>query len=284
MSDARQIGVSYDVSNDFFRLFLDGEMSYSCAVFVEGDTRDTLEAAQRRKLAWLHDAAGVAPGSRVLDIGCGWGSNLAYLVRERGVRRAHGITLSAEQHRAVVARGLPGVETSLVSYLDFAPDEPFDAVQSIGMLEHVCTPEEARAGGAVDVYRRYFELAHRWTRPGARFGLQSIIRLRVPRDPRDLRDLGWVGKVIFPGAMTPRLEDIVVAANPCWEIVHVRTRRLDYGRTCRTWRERLGAREAEARARFGDELYERFDRYLRVSERAFSQGYSSLAQLSLRRI
>jgi cyclopropane-fatty-acyl-phospholipid synthase len=281
VSDAAQIGVSYDVSNDFFALFLDAEMSYSCAVFAEGDS---LEAAQRRKLAWLHDAARVSPDRRVLDIGCGWGANLAYLVRERGVRSAHGITLSVEQHRAVVARRLPEVDAALVSYLDFAPAEPFDAVQSIGMLEHVCTPEEARAGHAVDVYRRYFERAHRWTRPGAWFGLQSIVRVKVPRDPRDLRDLGWVGKVIFPGAITPRLEDIVVAANPCWEIVHVRTRRLDYERTCRVWRERLHAREAEARARFGDELFERYDRYLRVSERSFEKGYSSLAQLSLRRI
>jgi cyclopropane-fatty-acyl-phospholipid synthase len=281
VSDAAQIGVSYDVSNDFFRLFLDPEMSYSCAVFAEGDS---LETAQRRKLAWLHDAARITPDHRVLDIGCGWGANLAYLVGERGVRRAHGITLSAEQHREVVARGLPGVETSLVSYLDFAPSEPFDAVESIGMLEHVCTPADARAGRAVDVYRRYFELAHSWTRPGAWFGLQSIVRVKVPRDPNDLRDLGWVGKVIFPGAMTPRLEDIVVAANPCWEVVEVKTRRRDYETTCRIWRERLRAREVEARQLFGDELFDRYDRYLRVSERSFEKGYSSLAQLSLRRI
>jgi cyclopropane-fatty-acyl-phospholipid synthase len=281
MSDAEQIRQSYDVSNEFFRLFLDEGMNYSCALFEPGDT---LEAAQARKLAWLCDAAAITVDSYVIDVGCGWGGNLEYLVRRRGVRRAHGLTLSAAQHRLTLERHLDGVEVTLGSYVDFEPREPFDAVESIGMLEHVCTPADARAGRAVEVLRDYFRRVHGWTRPGARFALQSIVRVQMPRLREDVRDLGWVGEFVFPGAMTPRLEQIVAAAAPYWEVLEVRTRRAHYAMTCRCWQERLRARESEVRSRFGEALFERYDRYLGISARMFERHYTSLAQLSLRRM
>jgi len=115
VSDERQLKVSYDVSNAFFRLILDETMTYSCALF---DHRgEPLELAQRRKLAWLSDAAAVLPGMRVLDIGCGWGGVLAYLVEERGVREARGITLSTAQYEYCAAERMPGAAVELVSYL-----------------------------------------------------------------------------------------------------------------------------------------------------------------------
>ena len=166
MSDERQLKVSYDVSNAFFRLILDETMTYSCALF---DHRgESLQLAQRRKLAWLSDAAAVLPGMRVLDIGCGWGGVLAYLVEERGVREARGITLSTAQYEYCKAERIPRAEVELVSYLDYAPAEPFDAAISVGMLEHVATPQQSRSGASIDVYSDYFERVHRWTRPGAR--------------------------------------------------------------------------------------------------------------------
>ena len=171
MSDAAQIGVSYDVSNEFFALFLDGAMSYSCAVL---NRAETLEAGQRRKLGILADGAGIAPGSRVLDIGCGWGANLEYIVGERGVNEAHGITLSRAQHERLQALELPGVGVEIWSRTKTSPrTAPSTPSSSIGMLEHVCTPEQARRGQVVDVYRDYFRRAHGWAAQGARFALQS---------------------------------------------------------------------------------------------------------------
>ena len=109
----------YDLSNEFFRLWLGERMSYTCAVFDEQHT--TLEEAQHNKDRILADFAGVTADTLVLDIGCGWGATLEYLARERHVKRAHGITLSRAQHEEVTARKLEGVETWLVDYKDFAP-------------------------------------------------------------------------------------------------------------------------------------------------------------------
>jgi cyclopropane-fatty-acyl-phospholipid synthase len=256
-------------------------MNYTCAVF---DDTDDLEQAQLAKLAVLHDFAGVTPDARVLDIGCGWGANLEYLAVDRGVHDVHGITLSEAQHAEIVRRDLPGVTARCVDYRDYAPTAAFDAVMSICMIEHVCTPEQARAGQAVARYRDFFRRAWLWSRPGARFALQSILRNRVPRLAADIREVGWVTYQIFPGGITPRMEDIVAAVNPYWEIIEVRTRREDYRRTCEHWRDRLRAHEARIRDRWGDQLFRDYDRYLTACVRAFGMHYQSLAQWSLRRV
>ncbi len=281
MSDKSQVAVSYDVDNEFFRLWLDERMNYTCAVF---DETDDLEQAQLAKLALLHDYAHVRPDSRVLDIGCGWGANLQYLTVDRGVREAHGITLSEAQHAEILRRELPGVTATCVDFRDYTPAVAFDAIMSICMIEHVCTPEQARAGEAVARYRDYFERAWRASAPGAHFALQTILRNRAPRIPHDIREVGWVTYHIFPGGITPRMEDIVAAVNPYWEIAEVRTRREDYRRTCLHWRARLRAHEDEIRTRWGDQLFADYDRYLTACIRAFEMHYQSLAQWSLRRI
>jgi cyclopropane-fatty-acyl-phospholipid synthase len=281
MSTQADVAVSYDVDNDFFRLWLDPAMNYTCAVF---DDTDDLAEAQRAKLEVLAEFAGVDRESRVLDIGCGWGANLEHLVRVRQVRAAHGITLSPAQHEEIIRRRLPRVTADCVDYRDFRPAERFDAVMSICMIEHVVTPEEARAGRQVQHYRDYFRRAWEWTEPGARFALQTILRDRVPRDRADAVDVGWVTRTIFPGAITPRLEDVVRAVSPYWEILEIRTRREDYRRTCEHWLSRLRSHEEEIRARWGDEVFDDYERYLATCVRAFERHYQSLAQLALRRI
>jgi cyclopropane-fatty-acyl-phospholipid synthase len=280
-STQKEVQVSYDVDNEFFRLWLDERMSYTCALF-EGT--DNLEQAQINKLAWLHDAAHVTPSASVLDIGCGWGANLEYLAVHRGTRDVHGITLSPAQHEEIQRRKLPNVTSHCCSYLDYQPDRKFDAIISICMMEHICSPEEARAGKSVDMYRNYFRLAHKWTRPGAHFGLQTILRNRVPRDPRDLKDIGWVTYEIFPGGITPRLEEIISAVNPYWEVLEVKTRRLHYKRTCEHWRQRLRDHQAVIEERWGKTLFADYDRYLSTCVRGFEMHYQSLAQYSLKRI
>jgi cyclopropane-fatty-acyl-phospholipid synthase len=280
-STKSDVEVSYDVDNEFFRLWLDERMNYTCALF-EGT--DNLEQAQLKKLAWLSDAAHVTPESTVLDIGCGWGANLEYLALARGVKSAHGITLSTAQHAEIMRRGIPGVSASVCSYLDYKPEVKFDSIISICMMEHIVSPEEARAGKAVEMYRRYFKLAHAWSKPGSYFGLQTILRNRVPRDPQDLRDIGWVTYKIFPGGITPRLEEIIAAVNPYWEVLEVKSRRLDYKRTTEHWRDRLRHHSKTIVERWGEGLLADYDRYLSTCIRAFEMHYQSLAQYSLRRI
>ena len=281
MSTQCEVEVSYDVDNEFFRLWLDERMNYTCGLFAG---TDSLEQAQLNKLAWLHDAAHVRPDSSVLDIGCGWGANMEYLARDRGVRDVHGITLSSAQLAEIHRRAVPGVTASCISYLDYKPPVKFDSIISICMMEHIVTPAQARAGKSIDMYREYFRLAHSWTKPGAWFGLQTILRNRVPRIAADVRDIGWVTYEIFPGGIAPRLEEIIAAVNPYWEVMEVKTRRLDYQRTTEHWLMRLRKHEALIKQRWGHKLYADYERYLATCVRGFAMHYQSLAQYSLKRI
>jgi cyclopropane-fatty-acyl-phospholipid synthase len=279
-SSQSQIQVAYDVDNDFFRLWLDEQMSYSCALYLsEGDS---LETAQRQKHEHHFMQARCTTDTRVLDIGCGWGANVEHLVRARGVRDVHCITLSPAQHAEVVARRLPGVTAHLGDFMKLETTARFDAVISIGMIEHLVSPDEYRAGQHREVYRRFFDRVWELTTPGARVSMQGILRLEVPRNREHLRDLGWIS-TIFPGGLTLTLDDVVTSGTRRFELEALHTRREHYGRTCRDWRGRLRAHEAVIRARWGDALFETYDRYLGISVTVFEESYGSLAQWTLRR-
>jgi cyclopropane-fatty-acyl-phospholipid synthase len=282
VATAEEIRSTYDApGTDFYCLWLDRRMTYSCALWGPGDT---LETAQEAKLRFLHELAEVSPDDHLLDVGCGWGANLEYGARERGVRRSTGITLSPDQCREVERRRAPGVTALVVDYRDFDPSEPFDAVISMGMLEHVATPEQARRGEHVDVFRGYFERAHRWTRPGARFALQTILMGRLPRRRKDIEDMAIATRRVFPGSKCGRLEDVVRAAGSTWEVMEVYTRREDYVLTAAAWVERLEANEERIRAEWGGELYEDYLHCMASTVRAFEREYAYPAQIGLRRI
>jgi cyclopropane-fatty-acyl-phospholipid synthase len=281
-SSQADVEVSYDVSNEFFRLWLDERMNYTCAVYES--PAQSLEAAQLSKLKILSDFARLTPEKSLLDIGCGWGACLEYAVTARGVKRAVGVTLSTSQAEEVTARKLPGVELAVSDFMKWESSEKFDSLISICMMDHLCSPEEARQGKAVDIYRAYFKKCWQMTTPGAWFGLQTILRNRVPRNKKDLEDIYFCTHVIFPGGLNPRLEDIIQAVNPYWEVVTCATRREDYGRTTGEWLRRMKLHEKTIRQKWGDKVFDDYDRYLSTCVRAFDQHYSSLAQYELRRI
>ena len=291
-SSKTEVEVSYDVSNDFFRLWLDERMNYTCAVYESPD--QSLEAAQLNKLRILSDFAKITPEKRVLDIGCGWGAALEYAVTARGVKRAVGVTLSTSQAEEVNARKLPGVEVLCTDFRDLKTEERFDSLLSICMMDHLCSPEEARKGKAVDIYRSFFKKAWEMTNPGAWFGLQTILRNRTPRmtpwgglpagTRKELEDIYFCTVEIFPGGLNPRLEDIIQAVNPYWEVVQVNTRREHYQCTTGEWLRRLRLNEGTIRKRWGDKVFDDYDRYLSTCVNAFDRHYSSLAQYELRRI
>ena len=137
-STKAQIEVGYDISNEFFRLWLDEMMHYTSASYLSG--KETLEEAQLQKCKILYDFAEMNAEKSVLDIGCGWGANLEYLALERKVKRSHGITLSRSQADEITARKLPGVTMWCVDYKDFAPTEKYDGLVSIEMIDHLVSP------------------------------------------------------------------------------------------------------------------------------------------------
>jgi cyclopropane-fatty-acyl-phospholipid synthase len=280
-STKREVEVSYDVSNEFFRLWLDERMHYTCAVY-ERDT-DTLEQAQVNKSRVLYDFAELSPEKSVLDIGCGWGANLEYIAL-RGIKEAHGITLSSAQFEEINARKLPGVKVWCKDYKDFEAPAPYDSLVSIEMIDHLCSPAQANQGLAVEIYREYFRKCATWVKPGGLFAFQAILRNRVPRTKKDLEDLKFTADVIFPGGLNPRLEELVAAVNPHWEIVELKTRRTHYGKTTGEWLRRLRMNEKVIREKWGDPVFVDYDRYLSTCVRAFAAHWSSDVQMKLRHI
>ncbi len=291
-SSKADVEVSYDISNEFFRLWLDERMNYTSAVYETPD--QSLEAAQLNKLRILSDFARATPEKSILDIGCGWGACLEYLVTARKVKRAVGVTLSSAMAAEVNARKLPGVECVSADFMKWETKERFDGLISICMIDHLCSPEQARQGKAVDIYRAYFKKCWELTNKGAQFGFQAILRNRTPKmrpwgalpaDTRkDLEDYFFCTKEIFPGGLNPRLDELIQAVNPYFEVLECHTRREDYQRTTGEWQRRLRLNEKTIRAQWGDKVYEDYDRYLGTCVRAFDIHYSSLAQFELRRI
>jgi cyclopropane-fatty-acyl-phospholipid synthase len=136
----------------------------------------------------------------------------------------------------------------------------------------------------VEIYREYFKKCASWVKPGAHFGFQAILRNRVPRTRKDLEDLKFTADVIFPGGLNPRLEELVAAVNPYWEILELKTRRVDYGKTTGEWLRRMKLNEKTIRAKWGDQVFDDYDRYLSTCVRAFAGHWSSDVQMKLRHI
>ena len=188
------IGVHYDVSSEFFKLWLDPEMIYSCALF---DGTDDLAEAQIRKLDHHIEAAGAAGAARVLDIGCGWGGLLRRLTGPAGVTQAVGLTLSASQASWIRRDPRPGIEVREESWRDHRPDQPYDAIISIGAFEHFVHPGMSGAE-KLEAYREFFAWCDGVLVPGGRLSLQTIA---YPAPPSETvrRQSAFIAQRIFPG-------------------------------------------------------------------------------------
>jgi cyclopropane-fatty-acyl-phospholipid synthase len=269
----------YDIGNEFWQVWLDPTMSYSCAMWQDSD--DDLERAQRRKLDYHVAQARAAGAARVLDVGCGWGAMPQHLVRSYGVEHVVGLTLSDAQVDYMRATVPDNVEVWLRSWSDYEPTAPFDAIISVGAFEHFArqglTPDEH-----VEAYRRFFSACRSWLKPGGRLSLQTVAYGDIPRD-RPLRDRFIVDE-IFPESELPRLADIARAAEMELEIEQVRNDRGDYVKTLRAWFDRLRARRDDAIAASSEEDVARYERYLRMFALSMELGAFTLLRLTMRRI
>jgi cyclopropane-fatty-acyl-phospholipid synthase len=280
-STQEEIDRSYSVSNDFFRLWLDENMHYTSGAYDRPGM--TLEEAQENKARVLYDFAELDATKTVLDIGCGWGSAIECMTRY-GVKEGHGITLSTEQVAYCHDRKIPNAKFWLQDYALFNPPIKYDGLVSIEMIDHLCSPAQARRGEAVNLYRAYFNKLAEWVEPGACFGFQAILRNRIPRARKDLEDLAFTADIIFPGGLNPRIEELIQAISPKWELERLIMRRMDYRHTTNEWWQRLQKHEATIRAQWGDQVYEDYDRYLGTCVRAFDNHWSGDVQMKLRRI
>ena len=273
-ASAAAIRAHYDLSNDFFRLWLGPDMIYSAALFEGGDD---LDQAQTRKLDHHIEAAAARGAARVLDVGCGWGALLRRLVENAGIRQAIGLTLSSEQAAHVRALGLPGVTVREESWRDHKPEAPYDAIVSIGAFEHFArkglTPEEK-----LSAYRDFFDFCRTNLKMGGRVSLQTIAYVATGFDLPP-----YIAEEVFPESELPLVWEPIAAAGWGFELVAFRNDREHYERTLRHWQRNLTARREEAVAIAGEAAVAHFDRYLKISAMAFRMGFICLTRMSFAR-
>ncbi len=281
--DARAIQSHYDVGNEFYSLWLDPAMVYSCAYFRTGT--ESLAEAQRAKLEHICRKLRLRPGERLLDIGCGWGGLIMHAAREHGVQ-ALGITLSPSQARwareRISAAGLDdrcAVEVRDYRALDGL--KPFDKLVSVGMCEHV---GHARLP-------QYFAAAWNALRPGGLFLNHCIVSGQDPvaGRRRSIRKWFWregsfTDRHVFPDGQLPILGPMLeVAEAQGFETRDVESLREHYAETLRLWVQRLEAAREEAIGLTSPATYRTWRIYMANSARQFAIGRMGLAQSLLAR-
>ena len=269
--DRQAIAYHYDVSNDFFALWLDSTMAYSCAVFESPS--DDIETAQRRKLDYVCRKLRLRPGERLLDIGCGWGSLVLHAARHYGVE-ALGVTLSREQAELASARiRQSGLEdrcrVELRDYREVDETEGFDKLVSLGMYEHV----------AREALPDYFGHAWRLLGPGGVFlahGIASSLSDPIRNGPSFLRTYVWPDHDLVP------VSTVLTAAEQAgFEIRDVESLREHYMLTTRRWLERLELHRDEARRVTNEPVYRTWRLMLAASAHRFAKAHANVYQTLL---
>jgi cyclopropane-fatty-acyl-phospholipid synthase len=257
----------YDLSNDFYRLWLDRDMHYSCAYFAQDD--DTLEQAQQNKLRHIAAKLDLKPGQRVLDIGCGWGGMALYLAAVAEVEVV-GVTLSKEQlalaQERAKARGLEKrVRFELMDYRHV--EGPFDRIVSVGMFEHV----------GVQYFGEYFGTISKLLKDDGIALVHSIGRKAGPGQTG-----AWVRRYIFPGGYSPALSETLAAVEKTglW-VTDIEILRLHYAKTLAAWERRFQSHRQTISGMMDERFCRMWEFYLIASELAFSHGKHMNFQLQL---
>lgn len=265
----RNVAHHYDLSEAFYRLFLDGDQQYSCAYFLKPE--DGLDQAQAQKRRHIAAKLLLEPGMSVLDIGSGWGGLALYLAERTGAR-VTGITLSAEQLAAAEARARAAGLSDTVSFAlrDYREQTgSFDRIVSVGMFEHV----------GVNHYEAFFRQVHdRLAEDGVAL-LHTIGRVHVPGNTNP-----WIRKYIFPGGYSPALSEVMTAVERAglW-VTDIEILRLHYADTVRLWRQRFLANRKVAAELYDERFCRMWEFYLAAAEIMFRYLRCAVFQIQLAR-
>ena len=269
-SDRAAISHHYDVSNDFYKLFLDERMVYSCAYFH--DDTDSLDTAQAQKLDHICRKLRLKPGERLLDIGCGWGALVIWAAKHYGVR-AHGITLSKEQlaeaTRRIAEAGLQDlIKVELRDYRALEGQGVYDKVSSVGMFEHV---------GLANL-PQYHATVHRVLKPNGLFLNHGITHEEDGWQPSV--DTEFINRYVFPDGELDRVSSIQAGMEAAqFEIQDVENLRMHYARTLRHWVGRLEAAHDEATRHVSESTYRVWRLYMAASALEFESGGTAIHQI-----
>lgn len=263
----RNVAHHYDLSEELYRLFLDEDMQYSCAYFVEAGI--SLDHAQEAKKRHIAAKLAMAPGQKVLDIGSGWGGLALYLASTADVE-VTGLTLSREQLRVAQARAeKAGLADRVHFHLrDYREERgTYDRIVSVGMFEHVGVPH----------YGEFFDTVYRLLRQDGVALLHTIAHRGPPSNTN-----AWLRKYIFPGGYCPAMSEIlpVTERTGLW-VTDVEVLRLHYAETLRHWRERFLANWDKAKALYDERFCRMWEFYLAGSEMAFRRQGHIVSQIQL---
>jgi cyclopropane-fatty-acyl-phospholipid synthase len=263
----KNVAHHYDIGNDFYRLFLDKGMQYSCAYFTSD--ADTLEDAQQNKLRLIASKLNLKPGQRVLDIGSGWGDMALYLARMEDVS-VLGVTLSKEQctlsNEKAKRLGIADrVRFELQDYRKVR--ETFDRIVSVGMFEHV----------GVHHYREFFAKVNDLLTDDGVMLLHSIGHMSPPGTASP-----WLRKYIFPGAYSPALSEVFTAVeqNSLW-VTDLEFLRVHYAKTLAQWEKRFQANRAEVARMYDERFCRMWEFYLISAEMMFRTGSQLVFHMQL---
>ena len=270
----------YDLSNGFFRLFLDPTQTYSCAYFERDDM--TLEEAQIAKIDLALGKLGLRPGMTLLDVGCGWGATMMRAIERYDVNVV-GLTLSRNQQTYVeqlfAKSDSPRSKRVLLQGWEQFTD-PVDRIVSIGAFEHF----------GLDRYDDFFKMAYTSLPNDAKMLLHTIVKPSAEQmeerqlglTMRLLRFVKFIMDEIFPGGQLPYVAQVEEHATKVgFEISRIQPLRLHYARTLEIWGAALEARKDEAIAIQSEEVYERYMKYLTGCADLFRQGYTDVCQFTL---
>ena len=272
-ADAKAIAHHYDVSNEFYALFLDPLMVYTCAYYRDPDGK--LEQAQQDKLDHVCRKLQLARGETMLDIGCGWGSLAIWAAQHYGVR-AHGVTLSKAQADYATDRirreGLTDrCRVDFMDYRDLPAGSRFDKIAAVGVIEHVGIPN----------YPAFFGGVRAMLKDGGLYLNHGIVH---EFQWKHTSQTEFLYRHVFPnGDLAGLSETLTEIERAGWEIMDVEGLRLHYARTCRHWVERLRERADEARTLAGERVYRTWLLYLTCSAAAFEAGSIGLYQVLSRK-
>jgi cyclopropane-fatty-acyl-phospholipid synthase len=244
----------------------------------EGDECD-LDAAQRRKLAWHMDASAVPRARAVLDVGCGWGSLLKPVSDLGTVEHIVGLTLSDAQAGYLRGAALPGVAVRVESWVTHEPVRPYDAIVSVGALEHFANPRQT-PGEKVCVYRDFFQRCRSWLTPAGRMSLQTIAFGNMQREDAS----EFMNSEIFPDSDLPFLAELLAALDGVFEVVAFRNDRLHYARTYDAWASNLRRHRDQAVRLVGEEEVRRQERHFKLAGMGYRMGKQYLLRFALRPI
>jgi cyclopropane-fatty-acyl-phospholipid synthase len=272
--DQAAIGFHYDVSNDFYRLWLDREMAYSCAYFAQPD--QDIDGAQVNKFRHICRKLGLKPGMKLLDIGCGWGGLLMHAAKHHGVT-GEGITLSRNQlalaQERIRAVGLQDkITVRLQDYREINQPEAFDAVVSVGMVEHV----------GRKMLPEYFQQASRLLRPGGLFLNHGI---GLGPHPQPEQSGSFIQQYVFPDTDLISIGDMLCFAEGVrLEVRDVESLREHYMMTLRHWVRRLEARHDEALRHVTESIFRVWQLYMSGCAYGFQMGQLSIYQTLLAKL